>query len=79
MKLTDVIVNAVVEISKTKTNKMVFTTEDLVSIKVLRQEKRLQQLMNNRTASLEITVNVHEFVLSRKLVFWTSNLIHVIK
>jgi len=73
MKLTDVIVNAVVEISKTKTNKMVFTTEDLVSIKVLRQEKRLQQLMNNRTASLEITVNVHEFALSRKLVFWTTD------
>jgi len=73
MKLTDVIVNAVVEISKTKTNKMVFTTEDLVSIKVLRQEERLQQLMNNRTASLEITVNVHEFVLSRKLVFWTTD------
>jgi len=29
--------------------------------------------MNNHTASLEITVNVHESVLSGKLVFWTSN------
>jgi len=29
--------------------------------------------MNNQTASLEITVNVHEFVLSRKLMFWTSS------
>jgi len=35
--------------------------------------------MNNHTASLEITVNVHESVLSRKLVFWTSNWKHVIK
>ena len=33
----------------------------------------LRQLMNNHTASLEITVNVHESVLSRKLVFSTSN------
>jgi len=47
---------------------MMFTTEGLVLIKVLRQEKRLRQLMNNHTASLEITVNVHESVLSRKLV-----------
>jgi len=30
-------------------------------------------LMNDHTASMEITVNVHESVLSRKLVFWTSN------
>jgi len=29
--------------------------------------------MNNHTASLEMTVNVHESVLSRKLVFWKSN------
>jgi len=28
---------------------------------------------------MEITVNVHESVLSRKLVFWTSNGRHVIK
>jgi len=35
--------------------------------------------MNNHTASLEITVNWHESVLSRKLVFWTSNWKHVIK
>jgi len=35
--------------------------------------------MNNHTASLEITVNVHEFMLSRKLVFWTSNGKHVMK
>jgi len=35
--------------------------------------------MNSHTASLEITVNVHESVLSRKLVFWTSNWKHVIK
>jgi len=31
--------------------------------------KRLRQWLNNHTASLEITVNVHESVLSRKLVF----------
>ena len=47
---------------------MVFSNEDLVLIKVLRQEKGLRQLMNNHTALLEITVNVHESVLSRKLV-----------
>jgi len=35
--------------------------------------------MNNHTASLDITVNVHESVLSRKLVFWMSNLKHIIK
>jgi len=35
--------------------------------------------MNNYTALLEITVNAHESVLSRKLVFWTSNWKHVIK
>jgi len=35
--------------------------------------------MNNHTASLEITVNMHEFMLSQKLVFWTSNRKHVIK
>jgi len=29
--------------------------------------------MNNHTPSLEITVNMHESVLSRKLVFWNSN------
>jgi len=35
--------------------------------------------MNNHTASMEITVNVHESMLSRKLVFWTSDWKHVIK
>jgi len=35
--------------------------------------------MNNHTASMEITVNVHESVLSRKLLFWTSKWKHVIK
>jgi len=35
--------------------------------------------MNDHTASLEITVNVHESVLSQKLAFWTSNWKHVIK
>jgi len=29
--------------------------------------------MINYTASLEIAVNVHESVLSRKVVFWTRN------
>jgi len=29
--------------------------------------------MNDHTASMEVTVNVHESVLSWKLVFWTSN------
>ena len=35
--------------------------------------------MNDHTASMEITVNVHESMLSRKLVFWTSNWKYVIK
>jgi len=35
--------------------------------------------MNYHTASLEITVNVHESVLSRKRVLWTNNWKHVIK
>jgi len=52
---------------------MVFSTEDLVLISFL-SRKRLRQLMNNHTALLEITVNVHESELSRKLVFWASNL-----
>ena len=59
-------------------NIVVFNTEDLVLIEVFCQEKRYNN-MNNHTASLEITVNVHESVLSRKLVFWTSNWKHVIK
>jgi len=42
------------------------STEDLVLIKVIREQNRLRQLMNNHTATLEITVNVHESsVLSR--------------
>jgi len=52
--------------------KMVFSAEDHV-LKNSLSRKRLRQLMNNHTDSLEITVNVHESVLSRKLVFWTSN------
>jgi len=62
-------------ILQTVAQKMVFGTKDLVLIKVLRQEKG----MNNHTASLEIPVNVQESMLSRKLDFWTSNLKHVIK
>ena len=65
-------------IGKTKTNKMVFSTENRVLVKDLRQ-KRLRQWINNHTASLEITVNVHQSMLSRKLVFWTSNWKHLIK
>jgi len=38
MELTDVSIDAIVALAK-KTNKMVFSTEDLVLIKVLRQEK----------------------------------------
>jgi len=34
--------------------------------------------MNNHTASLKITVNVHESVLSLKIVLWMSNWKHVI-
>jgi len=59
-------------IDKTKTNKMVFSTEDRFN-ESSSSRKRLRQLMNNHTASLEITVNVRESMLSRKLVFWTSN------
>jgi len=41
MELTDVSINAIVALAfgKTKANKMVFSTEDLVLIKVLRQEE----------------------------------------
>ena len=53
--------------------KMVFRSKDIVLIKVLHQEKRLCRLMNNHTAALEITVNMHESVLSRKLVFLICN------
>jgi len=35
--------------------------------------------MSNHRASLEITVNLHESVLSRKLVSWTSNWKYIIK
>jgi len=52
---------------------MVFSTEDLVLVKVLHQEKGYVKLINDHTASMEITVNVRESMLSRKLVFWTSN------
>ena len=58
---------------------MVFSTEDLVLIKVLHHEKGYDNWWINHTASLLITVNVHEYVLSRKLVFWTSNWKDVIK
>jgi len=76
MQLTDITINA---IWQNKNKQMVFSTEDLVLIKVVLSRKRLWQLMNNHTASLEITVNVHESVLSGKLVFWTSNWKLVIK
>ena len=40
MELTDVSIDAIVTLTKQKkTNKMVFSTEDLVLIQVLRQEK----------------------------------------
>jgi len=39
MELTDVSIDATVTLAKQKTNKMVFSTEDLVLVKVLRQEK----------------------------------------
>jgi len=71
MELTDVSIDTIVALTKqlNKQNGMVFTTEDLVLIKVLPQEKRLRQLINNHTVSSQINVNVHESVLSRKLVF----------
>jgi len=39
MEFTDVNIDAVVALAKTKTKKMVFSTENIVLIKVLRQEK----------------------------------------
>jgi len=39
MELTDVSIDAMVALAKQKTNKMVFSIENLVLIKVLRQEK----------------------------------------
>jgi len=39
MKLPDVSIDAIVALAKQKQIKMVFSTEDLVLIKVLRQEK----------------------------------------
>ena len=67
MELTDVSIDAIVALAKTKTNKMVFSTDDLVLIKVLRQEKGT--MMSNHTVSLEITVNMRESVLSMETGF----------
>jgi len=53
----DVSIDAIVALAKQK-NKMVFSSEDLVLIKVLRREIRLRQLMNDHTAALEITGNM---------------------
>jgi len=39
MELSDVSIDTIVTLAKQKTNKMVFSTEDLVLIKVLHQEK----------------------------------------
>jgi len=39
MELTDVSIDAIVALAKQKQTKMVFSTENLVLIKVLRQEK----------------------------------------
>jgi len=39
MEITDVSIDAIVALAKQKTNKMVFSTENLILIKVLRQEK----------------------------------------
>jgi len=39
MELTDVSIDAIVAFAKQKANKMVFSTKDLVLIKVIRQEK----------------------------------------
>ena len=39
MELTDVSIDAISVLAKQKQNKMVFSTENLVLIKVLRQEK----------------------------------------
>ena len=67
MELTDVSIDAIVALAKTKTNKMVFSTDDLVLIKVLRQEKGT--MMSNHAVSLEITVNMRESVLSMETGF----------
>jgi len=64
---------------KTKTNKVVFSAQDLVLIKVFREEKGYDSWWIITLLHCEITVNVNESVLSRKLVFWTSNWKHVIK
>ena len=48
MDLIDVSIHAIVALAKQKQTKVVF-------------RKRLRQLMNNHAASLEITVNVHEY------------------
>jgi len=39
LELTDVSIDAIVALAEQKLNNMVFSTEDLVLIKVLRQEK----------------------------------------
>ena len=66
-------------IGKTKTKWCLFSTEDLVLIKVFREEKGYDNWWIITLLHCEITVNVHESLLSRKLVFWTSNWKHVIK
>jgi len=85
--VNDVSIDAIVVLTKQKQTKwclvpkifLVVVYWFIVLIKVALSRKRFRQLMNNHTASLEITVNVHESVLSRKLVFWTSKWKHVIK
>jgi len=65
-------------IDKTKKTKWYLVPKILFWLKFF-VKKRLQQLMNNHTASLEVTVNVHKSVLSRKLMFWSTNWKHAIK
>jgi len=68
----DVSNNATVALAKQKQTKWCLVPKILFN-QSSSSRKRLRQLMNNDTASLQITVNVHESALSWKFVFWTSN------
>jgi len=57
MELTDISIDAIVTLAKQKQTKLCLVPKILL--------KRLRQLMNNHTASLEITVSVHESMLSQ--------------
>jgi len=78
MELTSVNIDAIVALAKQKQTKWCLqcSTEDLVLIKVLRQTKGYDSWLH---CFIWDNCERHEFVSSRKLVFWMSNWKPVIK